>query len=101
MVSALPSEECPASAAANSAQPRGFLFWNWTRAGPAAYRSATFAAPSAANAAAVSMDSARKASARSGWAPYPAPATTAELTRSGCPRARCSAVKPPIDRPTT
>ncbi len=31
--------------------------------------SATFAAPSAANAAAVSTDSARKASARSGWAP--------------------------------
>jgi hypothetical protein len=22
------SEECPASASANSAQPRGFLFWN-------------------------------------------------------------------------
>ena len=32
MVRALPSEECPASAAANSAHPRGFLFWNWTRA---------------------------------------------------------------------
>ncbi len=69
MVRALPSEDCPASAAANSAHPRGVLFWNWTRAGPIAYRSATFAAPSAANAAAVSTDSARKASARSGWAP--------------------------------
>src|SRR5580693_9174736 len=69
MVRALPREEWPASALANSAQPRGFLFWNWTRAGPAAYRSATFAAPSAANAAAVSTDSARKASARSGSAP--------------------------------
>jgi hypothetical protein len=52
MVRALPREEWAASASANSAQPRGFLFWNWTRAGPAAYRSATFAAPSAANAAA-------------------------------------------------
>ena len=27
-IRAEPSEECPASAAANSAQPRGFLFWN-------------------------------------------------------------------------
>ena len=36
MVRALPSEEWPASASANSAQPRGFLFWNWTRAGPTA-----------------------------------------------------------------
>src|SRR5581483_1613516 len=69
MVSALPSEEWPARASANSAQPRGFLFWNWTRAGPTAYRSATLAAPSAAKAAPVSTDSERKASARSGSAP--------------------------------
>jgi hypothetical protein len=36
----------PASASANSAQPRWFLFWNWTRARPTAYRSAALAAPS-------------------------------------------------------
>ena len=36
MVSAAPVAECPPSAAANWAQARGFLFWNWTRAGPAA-----------------------------------------------------------------
>ena len=53
MVSAEPSDECPASAAANSAQPRGFLFWNCTRAGPAAYHSATRAAPSRSKAAAM------------------------------------------------
>ena len=41
----------------------------------------------------------RVLSARSGWAPYPAPATTADRTRSGRDRTRCSAVNPPIDRP--
>ncbi len=69
MVSAEPSDECPASAVANSAQPRGFLPWNWTRAGPAAYHSATRAAPSRSKAAAIASHSARNAAWRSGGAP--------------------------------
>ena len=69
MVSADPSAEWPASASANSAQPRGFLFWNCTRAGPRAYHRATAAAPSASNAAAIASHSARNAAWRSGAAP--------------------------------
>src|SRR5262249_58272851 len=74
MVRALPREEWPASAAANSAQPRGFLFWHWTVAGPTAYPSATLAAPSAAKAAAVRTYSARQAPNRSVPSPLYAPA---------------------------
>ena len=69
MVSAEPSAECPASASANSAQPRGFLFWNCTRAGPTAYQRATCSDPSFSNATAIASHSARNAAWRSGAAP--------------------------------
>ena len=73
-----PRAECRASAAANSAQPRGFLFWNCTRAGPTAYRAATRCAPSVSKAAAVASHSART--------PRPAPAGHRTRRRRPPPR---------------
>ena len=68
MVSAWPFDEPSRNCCANSAQPRGSLFWNCTRVGPRAYLRAA-SAQFASNEAAAASHSARNLSFLSGSAP--------------------------------